>query len=153
MSRADVCLILEGTYPYITGGVSSWTHDLLLAQKDLRFHLVALVPKGAQLNSRYEIPGNVVAQSTIEIQSLPEGSHRLKGIEVFMRSLEKALQRFQSRGGLRELQEVLRIITPVRSTLGRSVLMNSHHAWQLLLGMYEESVPSSSFLDYFWSWR
>ena len=49
---ADVCLILEGSYPFITGGVSSWTHDLIRAQTDLRFHIVALtaddVPRGLQ---------------------------------------------------------------------------------------------------------
>ena len=28
-SMFDVCLILEGTYPYIVGGVSNWTHALL----------------------------------------------------------------------------------------------------------------------------
>ena len=26
---ADVCLILEGTYPFVLGGVSSWVHDLI----------------------------------------------------------------------------------------------------------------------------
>ena len=25
---ADVCLVLEGTYPYVSGGVSAWVHDL-----------------------------------------------------------------------------------------------------------------------------
>ena len=26
-SAADVCLVLEGTYPYVSGGVSSWVHE------------------------------------------------------------------------------------------------------------------------------
>ena len=26
---ADVCLVLEGTYPYVKGGVSTWVHDLI----------------------------------------------------------------------------------------------------------------------------
>jgi polysaccharide biosynthesis protein PelF len=153
MNRADVCLILEGTYPYITGGVSSWTHDLLLAHKDLRFHLAALVPKGAPLHPRYEVPRNVIAQSTIEIQSLPPGAQRLKGSKAFMGNLERALQRFQARGGLPELQDILKTIEPVRSSLGRFLLMNSPQAWQMLLSMYDDTVPTSSFLDYFWSWR
>jgi polysaccharide biosynthesis protein PelF len=153
MSRADVCLILEGTYPYVTGGVSSWTHDLLLAHKGLRFHLVALVPKGAQLNPRYEIPRNVIGQTTIEIQVLPQGSRRTKRSEDFMSGLEDALMRFQARGSLPELQAILKIIGPNRHSLGQSLLMNSPRAWQMLLSMYEKSVPSGSFLDYFWSWR
>ena len=30
MTQADICLILEGTYPYVTGGVSGWAHGLML---------------------------------------------------------------------------------------------------------------------------
>jgi hypothetical protein len=37
--EADVCIILEGAYPFIAGGVSSWTHDLIRANSDLTFHL------------------------------------------------------------------------------------------------------------------
>ena len=108
MNRADVCLILEGTYPYVTGGVSSWTHDLLLAHKDLSFHLIALVPKAATLTPRYELPPNVVGQTTIEIQSLPRGAPRLKRTESLMRGLEGAVLRFQTRGSLPELREILK---------------------------------------------
>jgi len=38
----DVCLILEGTYPYIVGGVSNWTHALLSGLPELDFALVHL---------------------------------------------------------------------------------------------------------------
>ena len=41
-SDADVCLVLEGAYPFVAGGVSSWTHDLIRAHAHLRFHIVAL---------------------------------------------------------------------------------------------------------------
>jgi hypothetical protein len=57
--QAEVCLILEGTYPYVAGGVSTWTHQLLLAQSHLSFALVCLVSEKAELTPRYEIPPNV----------------------------------------------------------------------------------------------
>ena len=38
----DVCLILEGTYPYIVGGVSNWTHALLNGLPEVDFALVHL---------------------------------------------------------------------------------------------------------------
>jgi len=38
----DVCLILEGTYPYVVGGVSNWTHALLGGLSELDFALVHL---------------------------------------------------------------------------------------------------------------
>ena len=42
--RSDVCLVLEGTYPYISGGVSSWVHQLICALTDIRFSLLILLP-------------------------------------------------------------------------------------------------------------
>src|SRR4051794_19033799 len=33
----DVCLVVEGSYPYVTGGVSSWTHSLLDGLPDVTF--------------------------------------------------------------------------------------------------------------------
>jgi len=38
----DVCLILEGTYPYVVGGVSNWTHALLNGLPELDFSLIHL---------------------------------------------------------------------------------------------------------------
>ena len=34
---ADVCLIVEGAYPYVSGGVSSWVDGLIRRQPSLRF--------------------------------------------------------------------------------------------------------------------
>src|SRR5712692_8473016 len=42
---ADVCLIVEGAYPYVSGGVSSWVHGLIRRQPDLRFCVVAILPE------------------------------------------------------------------------------------------------------------
>lgn len=33
----DVCLVVEGSYPYVTGGVSVWAHGLLTGLPDVRF--------------------------------------------------------------------------------------------------------------------
>ena len=61
---ADVCLILEGTYPYIAGGVSTWTHDLIRGSKDISFHIVSLLPKDEPPPMRYELPANVTGRPT-----------------------------------------------------------------------------------------
>ena len=34
--EADVCLLVEGTYPFVSGGVSSWVHDIILGHPELR---------------------------------------------------------------------------------------------------------------------
>ena len=150
---ADVCLLLEGTYPYVTGGVSSWTHDLILAQKDLTFHLVTLLPKSANLTPKYQLPSNVVGATNVFIQQLPVGRSSVPRARAFFDALEPPLLRLQRGGDLGDLREILGIVSPQRHRLGNGVLLNSPEAWQMVRRMYTATVPQSSFLDYFWSWR
>ena len=43
--EADVCVIVEGAYPYVSGGVSAWVHGLIRRQPELRFCVVAILPE------------------------------------------------------------------------------------------------------------
>ncbi|MFO0996111.1 MAG: GT4 family glycosyltransferase PelF [Alphaproteobacteria bacterium] len=151
---ADVCLILEGTYPYVAGGVSTWTHDLLLAHPELRFHLVSLLPKREERKARYTMPSNVVGIDHIYIQDMPIGARRVSDGPKLFAALEQALGRMQSPiGDYADLAAIIEALRPHRDVLGRRLLLNSEAAWNLLVRMYDERLSSSSFLDYFWSWR
>lgn len=56
-----ICIIMEGSYPFVRGGVSSWAHDMISAMKEHEFVLWVI---GALQESRgkyrYELPQNVV---------------------------------------------------------------------------------------------
>ncbi len=52
-----VCLIIEGSYPYITGGVSAWVHELITALPDIEFIIYAISPRMHQ-KIRYTLPPN-----------------------------------------------------------------------------------------------
>lgn len=149
---ADVCLVLEGTYPFVTGGVSSWTHQLLLAQTDTTFHLLCLVPSGGDLTLRYTVPPNVLSVTTVTVGRVPEG-RKVRLLDNLLRSLEPHLQRILSGGGLADVAAVIHTLAPVRNVVGAQALMNSPEAWELLTRMYESTHASSPFLDYFWTWR
>ena len=43
VSELKVCLLCEGSYPYTTGGVSSWVHMLITEMKDVEFCISAIV--------------------------------------------------------------------------------------------------------------
>ncbi len=59
---SDVCFLTEGTYPYVTGGVSSWIHQIISAMPELTFSLYHVSPSSdVKLRFRYNIPDNVVA--------------------------------------------------------------------------------------------
>ena len=56
-----ICLILEGCYPYIFGGVSTWMHQYINEMKEHEFVLWVI---GANAKDKgkfvYELPKNVV---------------------------------------------------------------------------------------------
>ncbi len=59
-TTTDVCLILEGTYPYIRGGVSSWVHQVLTEVPELTFSIFFIGSSKKQaMEYRYKIPENV----------------------------------------------------------------------------------------------
>jgi len=70
MKESDICLVLEGTYPYVSGGVSTWAHDLILNQPDKTFHIVAIMAPGADPKLAYELPENVSGVTKIYLQKL-----------------------------------------------------------------------------------
>jgi glycosyltransferase involved in cell wall biosynthesis len=56
----DVALINEGTYPYVSGGVSTWCDKLVRGLPEHRFHLVTLVASGDE-HQGWELPDNAVS--------------------------------------------------------------------------------------------
>lgn len=56
-----ICLVAEGSYPYITGGVSSWIHQLITGLPEHRFIIYAI---GAHQKNKgifkYQLPSNVL---------------------------------------------------------------------------------------------
>lgn len=55
-----ICMILEGSYPYVRGGVSSWTHALIQANPQHEYVLWVIGAKAEQRGQfKYELPSNV----------------------------------------------------------------------------------------------
>ena len=60
-SDADIALLLEGTFPYVSGGVSSWVNQMIRAYPDYRFAIVFLGSRRDDYTTfKYELPANVV---------------------------------------------------------------------------------------------
>jgi len=57
---ADVALLLEGTFPYVRGGVSSWVDQLIRAFPDLTFSVVFIGSRREDYGAPvYPLPANV----------------------------------------------------------------------------------------------
>jgi glycosyltransferase involved in cell wall biosynthesis len=154
--KADVCLILEGTYPYVTGGVSGWTHALIMEQAHLSFHLLAIVPRDGDLELKYNLPSNVIGLTTVRLNDLPDGSEiSLPIARRFHHALREPIASLVSEKPmeLNEFKTIIQTLAQISVPLGSEALLNHEEAWRHLVELYEATYPEQSFLDYFWSYR
>jgi polysaccharide biosynthesis protein PelF len=163
---ADVCMLVEGTYPYVAGGVSSWVHDVICGHPELTFAVlyVGSYP-GAQGEPRFKLPPNVV------------GLHRVFCQDAALAPLDGA-----GRAALREQIRSLRIEIDARPEPSRTLaglermhvegeagpdvlgalacndltlpeLLHGRPSFHLLTTIAERVAPDAPFLDLFWHYR
>jgi polysaccharide biosynthesis protein PelF len=152
---ADICLVLEGSYPYITGGVSSWVHNLIKSLSQIRFSLLTIVPSHDTYREfKYEVPENVVGLTEVPIHdyNLSTDSRRGSTRQAY-RSLGKLYQEIKQRDYSR-LQEVYRLVgDPETRVVSPGELFFDKRTWELLVEEYGQLELEESFVDYFWTWR
>ena len=72
-----ICVILEGCYPYVTGGVSSWIHEYIQAMPQHEFVLWTVGADSAmQGQFKYALPENVVEVHEVFLQDALKLSSR-----------------------------------------------------------------------------
>ncbi len=147
---ADVCLLLEGTYPYVAGGVSSWVHDLLSAHPGLVFDVVSMVPDRRARPQRYKPPRNLRRLIDLPLQDPPLGRLvREVPPDAFV-LLDRLASGTAARQDLAAFEAAQ---CRAGGTLGRRALLDSPAAFAAACGAYGRLVPEASFLDFFWTWR
>lgn len=65
--KTDVCLVLEGSYPYVRGGVSAWVQDLVTGLPDVSFSVAHLRCEDDPVRPpAYERPSNLFELRTLD---------------------------------------------------------------------------------------
>lgn len=153
--EADVCLILEGTYPYVAGGVAQWAHDLIQQQNHLSFYLVCILPPYERPKPLYQLPSNVIGIKNIYLQELPEGSEFVsdKKIEELFEKIELPLLKLQHTGNLSDFKNIVDALRNFEASSGKALLMESIPSWNVTMRMYRAMMGESSFLTFYFSWK
>ena len=149
--EADVCLIVEGGYPYVLGGVASWMDGLMRASPQLTFHVISIGIASQPRVRKFEIPDNVVGITDVILDECMVGrrpSRRdRRAIQAGVRLLKSTL------GGDADTS-FRQLVDLIRTTgLGGTALLDSKPAWAAMQEVYGELLPNGSFIDFFWSWR
>jgi len=158
LPEADVCLFLEGTYPYVAGGVSGWVHNLVSALPDIAFTGVCILPDSTkEWPLKYDPPANFLGHEVIYLHDrVPV---RRKYLMPRAPRLEKELRDFHTQlatrdaSGASALLRKLMLATASKRRPGLHEYMHGRTPWRMVVDLYGENAPASSFLDYFWTYR
>ncbi len=156
---ADVALLLEGTYPFVAGGVSSWVHTLLHGFPDLRFALVFIGARPQDYGPmRYELPPNVVhleAHYLFEAEAAPP--RRTTGIDAQaferVRRLHARWRTPQGPGREDASDAFGAVADDLGSLLTAEHFLRGDRAWEFITEQYLAHCSDPSFVDYFWTVR
>ncbi|MGF7142332.1 glycosyltransferase involved in cell wall biosynthesis [Anaerotaenia torta] len=64
-----VCIIAEGCYPYVVGGVSSWIHSIIKLFPNIEFKLISIISdRSSSGKFVYQLPGNLTEVHEVYLQ-------------------------------------------------------------------------------------
>ena len=153
----DVCFILEGTYPFIGGGVSVWVQNLLESMPDISFSILALSPKIEKPKKyKYVLPPNVknlvevfLYTSIIPKQPCPMAQRK----DVFWRKFYDFLSGKDESYGSHFAELLPMLIDPKQRVVSSYDLLYSEESHKITEKLYEQKKGTCSFFDFFWTWR
>ncbi|MGH7197298.1 MAG: GT4 family glycosyltransferase PelF [Candidatus Omnitrophota bacterium] len=153
--KTDVCLITEGTYPYVYGGVSSWIHNLVTSMADVTFSVVNISSLGDTLRTpKYEIPANILEFKEVFVHDYVETTAKTGGRSV---QAWKALREFYAdleKSDFARFEEFYRQFIDKRTrAVSVKDVIRSKESWKLLTEYFVQTAGDASFADYFWTMR
>jgi len=155
--KADIALLLEGTYPFIRGGVSSWVHQVITGLPEYTFALIFLGgdPKhyGKQ---QYTLPDNVThleCHYLMDIQAVGKPRPR-RGNKAAFETQRCLHAQFKASADVPPdiLHKVFADLGQ-KEGISRDDFLYSEESWEMIDENYRKYCTEPSFVDYFWSVR
>lgn len=140
-------LVVEGSYPYVSGGVSSWVHMLMQQMPMHEFEIISIMPKPMTPSDyKYTLPDNVSGVTTLALNQKQARPSRPRALTPEQNQQIKAWMTFG---------QVNQSIYPLlASAIGTpEQFFSSRLFYDLVTSSYEEEGQAGSFIDYFWMWR
>ncbi|MBN2403613.1 MAG: GT4 family glycosyltransferase PelF [Spirochaetes bacterium] len=147
-AKKTICLIAEGSYPYITGGVSSWIQDMISGLVNFNF-IVLAITADEDNEIKYKFPDNVTAIDNRILTAKQQGRKRKidKGFFVKIKELHLEMMKHKEFSGLASVIKIMQtnkfFFNDIVSTL---------EAWDMTCGFGSLHNPLYPFSDYFWAW-
>lgn len=164
-SPVDVCLLLEGTYPHVRGGVSTWVHQVITALPEVSFGILYIgADRKGSGEPKYPVPENVRSIARCYLFDPPEwvpGRARSPARALapkaaalgaaFLQCLDQA--RDEGTVGEAALGNLLDQAFALARECEFDAVWTSAPIWETLRAYYERQFAGEAFVDFFWNAR
>ena len=155
--RLHICLISEGSYPYVIGGTGAWTQQLIQTLPDMDFTIVA-ISASARKSSERRYPTLPNIRQIIDV-ALDDDSIVRQGMRRPHRSGRQLRRTWETMG--RTYRAIMRdeydqfasLYGVVRRELSVRDLFQSFEHWHLVEHYYRMLTPIEPFMDFYYTWR
>ncbi len=150
---SDICLIIEGSYPYVKGGVASWVHQITTNYPNINFELVVIVASDKEIyNLKYELPSNIKKIHHVYIKR----SIRTPVFSIRkMKKIELIKKFFANYFNFDSFEEVVKYLLSLSTKQKERLLkeaLYSQEVFDYMNELYENSkFREKSYIDFFWS--
>jgi glycosyltransferase involved in cell wall biosynthesis len=156
-SVADIALLLEGTYPYVRGGVSAWVHQIISGLPDITFAIIFIGGEPKMYGvAQYQFPPNVTHVETHyllhhdkSLKAGPRKGNRRAFSEIG--ELHAYMRQFPQMPGENMIKAFSRL--SCADGVSEEDFLYSEASWDYITQQYRERCTEPSFVDYFWAIR
>ena len=150
-----VGLIIEGAYPFVAGGVSSWVQQLMTSLPEIEFYIYSIMPSIKECEVvHYTYPENLKGIKVFYLDAFKKYSPNPKLKKVSLSEGEKQLVREFVRFETQDHWEELFHILKDEKRVGNPIeFIYSRFFWNELVSLYKEAFSTENFNDYIWMMR
>ncbi|WP_079479170.1 GT4 family glycosyltransferase PelF [Halobacillus salinus] len=140
-------MVVEGSYPYVSGGVASWVQMVVQKMPQHEFEIITITPESmTEKDFRYQLPDNISG-----ITNLP------LNLKQFQRRRQQPLTP-EDEQAITDWMIFNSTSSAALDALGRklgssSVFFSSPLFWEIVQKSYQEEQQTGSFIDYFYMWQ
>jgi glycosyltransferase involved in cell wall biosynthesis len=148
-----ICIIAEGSYPYVTGGVSSWIQNIATQMPEHEFIIYAIAAQKKQQGKfKYDLPANVIEVKEAFLDSyLEEDSKWGKRFRLDAEQ-KKNVKALLGSDGTLDWTSFIRLFRSSRFDRV-SDFLTSRDFFDILEELCQEKYPLVPFTEMFWTVR
>ena len=157
--NVDVLLLLEGTFPFVAGGVSSWVNQIIRGFPEIRFGAVFMGSRPEDYGDiRYALPDNLVHLDVVYLFE-PQDNPPIRPVKApanTMPMVERVHESFETdmkQPGCAHMFAELMDEAGPDGAISHDVFLYSKASWDYVKKSYRRKSTDPSFVDYFWTIR